>query len=67
MFGIGKKPTEEPPKPPTAEEILEDLEKALPDDVVFTINIAQLSADIGGAEINVPRSFKLTSRFQVNF
>ena len=64
MFGIGKRSSEEPPKPPTPEEILEDLEKALPDDIVFTANIAQLNADIG-AEIPLSRSFKLTNRFQV--
>jgi len=47
MFGvIGKKITEDLPQPPSAEEILQDLEIAGPDDIVFTTDIVQLNGEI---------------------
>lgn len=47
MFGvIGKKITEELPQPPSADEILQDLEIAGPDDIVFTTDIVQLNGEI---------------------
>ena len=40
MFGvIGKKISEDLPQPPSADEILQDLEIAGPDDIVFTTDI----------------------------
>jgi len=39
MFGKKSSPEQELPLPPNTEEILEDLQKAEPDDVVFTTNI----------------------------
>ena len=64
MFGIiGKKP-EELPQPPSAQDILEDLDKAGPDDVVFTIDIAQFDLE----NLIVPgRNFQLKKRFQVSW
>ena len=60
MFGLRKSPElEVPPCPPTAEEILEDLEKAGPDDVVFTTEINATDLD------PLPNTFNLTKRFQV--
>jgi len=47
MFGvIGKKITEDLPQPPSADEILQDLEIAGPDDIVFTTDIVQLNGEI---------------------
>ena len=60
MFGLRKSPElEVPPCPPTAEEIIEDLEKAGPDDVVFTTEINATDLD------PLPHTFNLTKRFQV--
>ena len=64
MFGKkSSRPEEELPLPPTTEEILEDLQKAGPDDVVFTTNIGDLSANLDSAS----RNFQLQKRFQVWF
>ena len=65
MFGLKKSsnPEEELPLPPSTEDILEDLKKAGPDDVVFTTNIGDLSANLDQAS----RSFQLQKRFQVFF
>ena len=63
MFGIKSKTEEELPEPPKTEEILEDLQKAGPDDVVFTTNIGDLSANLDSAS----RNFQLQKRFQVRF
>lgn len=62
MFGLKKSsnPEEELPLPPSTEDILEDLRKAGPDDVVFTTNIGDLSANLDQAS----RSFQLQKRFQ---
>jgi len=62
MFGLKKSsnPEEELPLPPSTEDILEDLKKAGPDDVVFTTNIGDLSANLDQAS----RSFQLQKRFQ---
>ena len=51
MFGLKKSsnPEEELPLPPSTEDILEDLKKAGPDDVVFTTNIGDLSANLDQA------------------
>ena len=59
MFGGRKSSQLELPCPPTAQEILEDLDKAGPDDVVFT---TEISADLEP----LPHNFSLTKRFQVN-
>ena len=60
MFGLRKSTElEVPPCPPTAEEIIEDLEKAGPDDVVFTTEINATDLD------PLPNTFNLTKRFQV--
>ena len=59
MFGGRKSSQLELPCPPTAQEILEDLDKAGPDDVVFT---TEISADLEPS----PHNFSLTKRFQVN-
>ena len=63
MFGLKKSsnPEETLPNPPSTEDILEDLNKAGPDDVVFTTNIADLSANLDQAS----RNFQLQKRFQV--
>jgi len=59
MFGLRKSTElEVPPCPPTAEEIIEDLEKAGPDDVVFTTEINATDLD------PLPNTFNLTKRFQ---
>ena len=63
MFGKKTSPEEELPVPPTTEEILEDLNKAGPDDVVFTTNIGDLSANLDSAS----RNFQLQKRFQVRY
>ena len=56
---FGKKSSEiELPAPPNAEEILEDLSKAGPDDIVFT---TEISCDLDP----LPRTYNLTKRFQV--
>jgi len=62
MFGLKKSsnPEETLPNPPSTEDILEDLNKAGPDDVVFTTNIADLSANLDQAS----RNFQLQKRFQ---
>jgi hypothetical protein len=62
MFGK-KSPAEELPQPPNAEEILDDLKRAEPDDVVFTTDIASLSS--ADHLEHIPRDFKLSKRFQV--
>ena len=60
MFGLRKSTElEVPPCPPTAEEIIEDLQKAGPDDVVFTTEINATDLD------PLPNTFNLTKRFQV--
>ena len=62
MFGKKAPPSEPCPLPPTAEEILQDLEKAGPDDVVFTTEISEL----GTADLeHVGRDFGLKKRFEV--
>jgi len=60
MFGKNSSPEQELPLPPNTEEILEDLQKAEPDDVVFTTNIGDLSANLDLAS----RNFQLQKRFQ---
>ena len=56
---FGKKSSEiELPVPPNPEEILEDLSKAGPDDIVFT---TEISSDLDP----LPRTYNLTKRFQV--
>lgn len=62
MFGLKKSsnPEETLPNPPSTEDILEDLNKAGPDDVVFTTNIADLSANLD----QTSRNFQLQKRFQ---
>lgn len=62
MFG---KRTDEPPMPkaPTAQDILEDLEAAGPDDVVFTTDIGHLQK--GEGDIGVSKSFELKRRLEV--
>ena len=56
---FGKKTSEiELPVPPNPEEILEDLSKAGPDDIVFT---TEISSDLDP----LPRTYNLTKRFQV--
>ena len=66
MFGvIGKKITEtELPQPPSAEEILQDLEISGPDDVVFTTDIVQLNGEIQQASA-LQGSLQLQKRFEV--
>jgi len=65
MFGvIGKKITEtELPQPPSAEEILQDLEVSGPDDVVFTTDIVQLNGEIQQASV-LQGSLQLQKRFE---
>ena len=62
MFGLKKSsnPEETFPIPPSSEDILEDLNKAGPDDVVFATNIADLSVNLDQAS----RHFQLQKRFQ---
>ena len=62
MFGLKKSSNSEEtlPIPPSSEDILEDLNKAGPDDVVFATNIADLSANLDQAS----RHFQLQKRFQ---
>ena len=62
MFGLKKSsnPEETLPIPPSSEDILEDLNKAGPDDVVFATNIADLSVNLDQAS----RHFQLQKRFQ---
>ena len=62
MFGLKKSsnPEETLPIPPSSEDILEDLNKAGPDDVVFTTNISDLSVNLDQAS----RHFQLQKRFQ---
>ena len=62
MFGLKKSSNSEEtlPIPPSSEEILEDLNKAGPDDVVFTTNISDLSVNLDQAS----RHFQLQKRFQ---
>ena len=62
MFGLKKSSNSEEtlPIPPSCEDILEDLNKAGPDDVVFATNIADLSANLDQAS----RHFQLQKRFQ---
>ena len=58
---FGKKSSEiELPVPPNPEEILEDLSKAGPDDIVFT---TEISSDLDP----LPRTYNLTKRFQVKW
>ena len=58
---FGKKSSEiELPAPPNPEEILEDLSKAGPDDIVFT---TEISSDLDP----LPRTYNLTKRFQVKW
>ena len=62
MFGLKKSSNSEEtlPIPPSSEDILEDLNKAGPDDVVFATNIADLSVNLDQAS----RHFQLQKRFQ---
>ena len=62
MFGLKKSSNSEEtlPIPPSSEDILEDLNKAGPDDVVFTTNISDLSVNLDQAS----RHFQLQKRFQ---
>ena len=62
MFGFKKSSNSEEtlPIPPSSEDILEDLNKAGPDDVVFTTNISDLSVNLDQAS----RHFQLQKRFQ---
>lgn len=63
MFGGGKKNRVPLPQPPSAQEIQEDLEKAGPDDIVFTTDIDQLSNSLGEP---VPANFQLKKRFEAS-
>ena len=67
MFGvIGKKITEtELPQPPSAEEILQDLEISGPDDVVFTTDIVQLNGEIEQSTV-LQGNLQLKKRFEVS-
>ena len=62
MFGLKKSSNFEEtlPIPPSSEDILEDLNKAGPDDVVFTTKISDLSVNLDQAS----RHFQLQKRFQ---
>ena len=62
MFGLKKSSNSEEtlPIPPSSEDILEDLNKAGPDDVVFTTTISDLSVNLDQAS----RHFQLQKRFQ---
>ena len=62
MFGIIGKKSEELPQPPSAQDILEDLDKAGPDDVVFTIDIAQFDLETNPKP---GQDFQLKKRFEV--
>lgn len=61
MFGIIGKKSEELPQPPSAQDILEDLDKAGPDDVVFTIDIAQFDLETNPKP---GQDFQLKKRFE---
>jgi len=65
MFGvIGKKSQiEELPQPPSAEEILQDLEIAGPDDIVFTTDIVQLNGEIEQSTV-LQGNLQLKKRFE---
>ena len=67
MFGvIGKKSQiEELPQPPSAEEILQDLEIAGPDDIVFTTDIVQLNGEIEQSTV-LQGKLQLKKRFEVS-
>ena len=67
MFGvIGKKSQiEELPQPPSAEEILQDLEIAGPDDIVFTTDIVQLNGEIEQSTV-LQGNLQLKKRFEVS-
>ena len=66
MFGvIGKKITEDLPQPPSAEEILQDLEIAGPDDIVFTTDIVQLNGEIEQTPA-LQGNLQLKKRFEVS-
>ena len=49
------------PQPPTVDQIIEDLETAKPDDIVFTTDISQVGLD---KTYDVQKSFSLPPRFQ---
>ena len=49
------------PQPPTVDQIIEDLETAKPDDIVFTTDISQVGLD---KIYDVQKSFSLPPRFQ---
>ena len=67
MFGvIGKKSQiEELPQPPSADEILQDLEIAGPDDIVFTTDIVQLNGEIEQSAV-LQGNLQLKKRFEVS-
>ena len=67
MFGvIGKKSQiEELPQPPSADEILQDLEIAGPDDIVFTTDIVQLNGEIEHSTV-LQGNLQLKQRFEVS-
>ena len=67
MFGvIGKKSQiEELPQPPSADEILQDLEIAGPDDIVFTTDIVQLNGEIEQSTV-LQGNLQLKKRFEVS-
>ena len=66
MFGvIGKKITEDLPQPPSADEILQDLEIAGPDDIVFTTDIVQLNGEIEQTPA-LQGNLQLKKRFEVS-
>ena len=50
------------PEPPSVEAILEDLARAGPDDVVFTVDLSdpqQLLAEVSGNNFELPKRFKV--------
>ena len=66
MFGvIGKKISEDLPQPPSADEILQDLEIAGPDDIVFTTDIVQLNGEIEQTPA-LQGNLQLKKRFEVS-
>ena len=62
-----KKAAEAPslPDPPSIEAILEDLAKAEPDDVVFTVDLSDPQQLIVLASENSSENFQLPQRFKV--
>jgi hypothetical protein len=50
------------PEPPSVEAILEDLARAGPDDIVFTVDLSdpqQLLTEVSGNNFELPKRFKV--------